>query len=102
MRSFVKTRIAVASFGLTLTFFAISFGQARIIKPFDADWRFLKADAPNAQALDFNDSTWRKLDVPHDWSIEGPFGPKNPTGPAGGFLPAGIGWSPKLLYIYTQ
>jgi beta-galactosidase len=30
--------------------------------------------------------------VPHDWSIEGPVGAANPTGGAGGFLPAGIGW----------
>ncbi len=32
------------------------------------------------------------LNVPHDWSIEGPFDEKNPTGGAGGFLPAGVGW----------
>jgi beta-galactosidase len=32
------------------------------------------------------------VDVPHDWSIEGPFAASNPTGGAGGFLPAGIGW----------
>ena len=46
--------------------------------------------APRRSA--FSDSNWRKLDVPHDWSIEGPFDQKNPTGAAGGFLPAGVGW----------
>ena len=30
--------------------------------------------------------------MPHDWSIEGPFDEKNPTGGAGAFLPAGTGW----------
>ena len=37
---------------------------------FDSDWRFLKADAPGAEIPDFDDTTWRLLDLPHDWSIE--------------------------------
>jgi beta-galactosidase len=37
---------------------------------FDDDWRFLRADAPGAEAPGFDDSAWRLLDVPHDWSIE--------------------------------
>ena len=37
---------------------------------FDRDWRFLKADAPGAEAAAFNDSAWRTLDLPHDWSLE--------------------------------
>src|SRR5438128_172688 len=67
-------------------------GYARLTSSFDSDWRFLKGDAPGAEKTDFDDSAWRKLDVPHDWSIEGPFDEKNPTGGAGGFLPAGVGW----------
>ena len=58
----------------------------------DADWRFLKADAAGAEKPDFDDAAWRVLNVPHDWSIEGPFDARNPTGDAGGFLPAGVGW----------
>lgn len=60
--------------------------------PFDKDWHFLKSDATGAEKSDFDDSTWRTFDVPHDWSIEGPFDQSNKTGGAGGFLPAGIGW----------
>ena len=67
-------------------------GNARVTSSFDSDWRFLKGDAPDAEKPDFDDSAWRKLDVPHDWSIEGPFDEKNPTGGAGAFLPAGVGW----------
>ncbi|HZK80535.1 MAG TPA: glycoside hydrolase family 2 TIM barrel-domain containing protein, partial [Humisphaera sp.] len=37
---------------------------------FDSDWRFLKSDAPGAEESGFNDSVWRTLDLPHDWSIE--------------------------------
>jgi beta-galactosidase len=37
---------------------------------FDSSWRFLRADAPGAEGPGFDDSSWRELDVPHDWSIE--------------------------------
>ena len=37
---------------------------------FDRDWRFLKGDAPGAENAAFNDSAWRTLDLPHDWSLE--------------------------------
>ncbi|HEU5396761.1 MAG TPA: hypothetical protein VFV81_06315, partial [Verrucomicrobiae bacterium] len=39
-------------------------------RSFDADWRFLRAEAPGAEAPAFDDSPWRVLDLPHDWSIE--------------------------------
>ena len=39
-------------------------------RSFDSGWRFLRADAPGAEAPAFDDSAWRTLDVPHDWSIE--------------------------------
>ena len=39
-------------------------------RSFDSDWRFLRADAPGAQTPGLDDSGWRTLDVPHDWSID--------------------------------
>jgi beta-galactosidase len=38
--------------------------------PFDADWRFFLGDAAHAEQPEFDDSGWRRLDLPHDWSIE--------------------------------
>ncbi len=67
-------------------------GSERTVKSFDDGWRFLKADAANAEQTAFDDAAWRQLDVPHDWSIEGPFDQNNRTGGAGAFLPAGVGW----------
>jgi beta-galactosidase len=64
----------------------------RVTISFNDDWRFLKSDAAGAEKADFNDAAWRTVTVPHDWSIEGPFDEKNPTGGAGAFLPAGTGW----------
>ncbi|WP_133902015.1 glycoside hydrolase family 2 TIM barrel-domain containing protein [Actinophytocola oryzae] len=39
-------------------------------RSFDEGWRFHRGDAPGAQASAFDDSQWRALDLPHDWSIE--------------------------------
>jgi len=59
---------------------------------FDHDWRFIVDDPPGAQSPTFDDSSWRTVQLPHDWSIEGRIDPKNPMGGGGGFFPAGIGW----------
>jgi beta-galactosidase len=58
----------------------------------DLDWSFLKGEAPGAENPGFDDKEWRTLDVPHDWSIEGPYAQTNSTAGPGGFLPTGIGW----------
>jgi beta-galactosidase len=59
---------------------------------FDFGWKFLKGDAPGAQKPGFGDENWRDVDLPHDWSIEGPFGEKEPSSGPGGYLPTGVGW----------
>ena len=76
-----------------------SMANARVTGSFDAGWRFLKADAPGAEQPQFDDSAWRMVDVPHDWSIEGPFARTNKTGGAGAFLPSGIGWYRKSFTL---
>jgi beta-galactosidase len=70
-------------------------GQNRRTVQFDSNWRFCLGDEPCA----FSESNWRMVDLPHDWSIEGPFDQKNPTGAAGGFLPAGVGWYKKQFML---
>jgi beta-galactosidase len=75
---------------------------ARVNASFDSDWRFLKGDAQGAERPGFDDAAWRKLDVPHDWSIEGPFDEKNPTGRDGGYLPSGVGWYRKHFNIPAE
>ena len=65
----------------------------------DRAWRFFKGDAPGAEQAGFEDASWRQVDVPHDWSIEGPYDQKNPSGGAGAFLPGGVGWYRKHFSI---
>lgn len=56
------------------------------------DWRFHKGEAPGAGAESFDDADWRRVDLPHDWSIEGPKRKNNPGGSRLGYFPTGIGW----------
>jgi beta-galactosidase len=78
---------------------AAASARVRITTSFDQGWRFLKADAPAAEKSDFDDTQWRNLDVPHDWSIEGPIDRASTTGHAQGFFPAGIGWYRKHFVL---
>jgi beta-galactosidase len=64
----------------------------------DQDWRFIKGDPPGAEARAFDDAGWRSLDLPHDWSIEGPFSEDHPSGGKGGSLPGGVGWYRKRFH----
>ena len=66
--------------------------QARQRQNFDADWLFVLADSVQMAEVNYNDASWRRLDVPHDWAIEGDFYAGNPSGAGGGALPGGIGW----------
>jgi beta-galactosidase len=66
---------------------------------FDANWRFHLGDAPQAKETDFADNSWRRLNLPHDWSIEGTFSKENPSGVGGGALPGGIGWYRKTFTL---
>jgi beta-galactosidase len=71
----------------------------RKIERFGQGWHFFLGDVPNAQEPGLDDSRWRRLDLPHDWSIEGKFSPDHPATTAGGALPGGIGWYRKTFSV---
>jgi beta-galactosidase len=71
----------------------------RVIESLDGNWRFMRGDSPNAEQPEYGDGNWQAVNVPHDWSIAGPFNESNTTGPAGAFLPAGIGWYRKHIVL---
>jgi beta-galactosidase len=58
---------------------------------FDKGWKFHLGGLPEFQQASFDDSNWRSLNLPHDWSIEGPFDQNSPAGHGGGYLNGGIG-----------
>jgi beta-galactosidase len=76
--------------------------QVRQLIPMDADWKFSLGDFAGANRPNFDDAAWRSLDVPHDWSIEGPFDRMNPAGGAGAFLPTGVAWYRKHFTLPAE
>lgn len=71
---------------------------------FIEDWAFAVTDTTvyDAYDVDFDDSEWRRLDLPHDWAIEGDFSETNPSGVGGGALPGGLGWYRKEIDITKE
>lgn len=75
---------------------------ARTVVSLDPDWRFFQGEAKGAETPAFDEASWRKLDIPHDWSIEGRFDKNAPTGGAGGWLPSGVAWYRKSLELPAE
>ena len=66
--------------------------SAREHRSFDRGWLFTLSDSTEMYQPSYSDGHWRRLNLPHDWAIEGDFSPSNPSGAGGGALPGGIGW----------
>lgn len=71
---------------------------------FCKSWKFHLGDAgKGASSSSYNDSQWRILNIPHDWSIEGTYKQfENGTDWQSGFLPAGISWYRKTFTIPSK
>ena len=66
---------------------------------FDHGWMFsLNADD---KAIDpnFDDSGWKDLVLPHDWSVQFPIAQENPSAGAGGYFKNGLGWYRKTFQV---
>ncbi|HXI34661.1 MAG TPA: glycoside hydrolase family 2 TIM barrel-domain containing protein, partial [Gemmatimonadales bacterium] len=63
----------------------------------DPGWHFTLGDPKGAEQAGFDDRAWRRLDLPHDWSIEGTPSQDAPAGGRGGYFPTGIGWYRKAF-----
>ncbi len=94
-----KITIVILLLAYSVVSFAQSFERKQL---FDYNWKFSLGDDSLARLRDFNDNAWRNLDLPHDWSIEGSVSLKNPTGGAGGYFPAGIGWYRKTFKVAPE
>jgi beta-galactosidase len=68
--------------------------------PLDSDWRFCRGDFANAAMPAFDDTSWRRVDLPHDWSAEGPFSAEYGSG--NGYAPGGIAWYRKHFALAPE
>jgi len=82
-------------------------------RSFDEDWRFIKDSLSGAESPGFDDSDWRNICVPHDWSIEdlpgqngvdiiGPFDRSAIDKGSSGYMVGGIGWYRKSFSISEE
>ncbi|MCX6328114.1 MAG: DUF4982 domain-containing protein [Bacteroidia bacterium] len=78
--------------------------EGRSVILFDTGWRFYRGEVSGAEMEKFDDSAWRMLDLPHDWSIEdipgtnSPFDSNAIGGIDAGYLVGGTGWYRKTFY----
>lgn len=88
---------SILTLGCLFTIVSV-FAQRSTLK-FNQDWKFFLGDDSLAREVRYDDSKWRKVSLPHDWSIEGTFSEKYPTTFNQGALPAGTGWYRKTFPI---
>jgi beta-galactosidase len=79
--------------------FITLFSQPRLTQSFNSSWKFRQGNDSMAFRPEHNDKDWRKLNLPHDWSIEGAFDKDAPCKTDGGALPTGIGWYRKSFTL---
>jgi beta-galactosidase len=98
----MKKSIVIA---ILIAFFQHVVAQENNYILFDDDWLFYHGAAQGAENPYFSDTSWRKIDLPHDWSIEDISGTYSPftKGAAGqvstGFTEGGVGWYRKQFSI---
>lgn len=81
--------------GLSLPAVAqVSFGNAA---KFNDGWLFSLQDDSAGYKPSFDDSRWRRLHLPHDWSVEAQLSPSLAS--CTGYLPGGIGWYRKHFTV---
>lgn len=72
----------------------ITFGEAEKI---NTGWKFCLDTEADCSAVSYDDTSWRDLDLPHDWSVEFPI--CDTLSSCTGYLPGGIGWYRKTLSL---
>ncbi|WP_104381809.1 glycoside hydrolase family 2 TIM barrel-domain containing protein [Sphingobacterium sp. HMA12] len=73
-------------------------GQSRKVIDFNRGWWF-KLDSNQQYSDGRKGEGWRKLDLPHDWSIEMPFRENSPAGSGAAYLDGGVGWYQKTFKL---
>ena len=64
---------------------------------FNSNWKFFLGNAGNAQEVNFDDSKWKAVSLPHDYSIEQDYSPNMEA--ESGYLPGGTGWYRKNFTV---
>ena len=71
--------------------------EVRLKENFDFDWNFSLSDNQKYADRTYNDESWERIQLPHDWSIKLSFDKK--MGGSAAHLPGGIGWYRKQFKL---
>lgn len=63
----MKKRRNLYVFAFLFIFITNVQGQVRSVKNIDSDWSFILKDMANSQNLNFDDTNWEKVSLPHNW-----------------------------------
>ncbi|HLP24449.1 MAG TPA: beta-galactosidase, partial [Acidobacteriota bacterium] len=76
----IRRSLTVASLlaGAVLQPIASAADSPRVMQSLDENWRFHLGEAPDAIQPQFDDHAWRRVDVPHDYVVEGTFAETTP------------------------
>lgn len=107
-KHFILTLLILLMVGVNNTFAQLSFGNATKLND---GWSFMLGAPDDAKKADYKERRWQKVELPHDWSVEGQLSPSLSS--CTGYLPGGIGWyrknldiakeqSGKKLYLYFE
>ncbi|HVY73479.1 MAG TPA: glycoside hydrolase family 2 TIM barrel-domain containing protein [Puia sp.] len=97
----------ISCFLFALLFSSSGFSQSagNSAELFDTGWQFFKGGVERGQDPSIDDTHWRKVDLPHDWSIEdigstqSPFDSNAISQVGGGFTVGGTGWYRKTFFV---
>lgn len=84
-------------FALLLAFLLSSGIQASEKIRINNGWSFSLSDDRDASSAGFDDSSWRVLDLPHDWAFENGYAEDGAQQDRGGYASGGVGWYRKVL-----
>ncbi len=71
----------------------------RVVTDFNHDWKFTNGEQPEAvREMNYDDSSWQPVRVPHDWAISGPFD-ATASGSTGKLPWQGVGWYRKTFTV---
>jgi beta-galactosidase len=73
--------------------------KGRTVESFDSGWKFHLGEVQQAQDAAYNDTGWRDVALPHDFSIEQQPQSAEPNIGANGYFPGGIGWYRKTFTV---
>jgi beta-galactosidase len=100
-----KLRQLATTACLSLCALSGSGASAEGVIDINSHWRFQKGDVSSAKQKDFDDSRWRVVNLPHDWSIEDLEGQNSPFTPESidvydtGYTVGGVAWYRKPVFV---